>query len=107
MRPELPMIWAAVNRLFPRTAMLSTEGGPLSWAASGVRELMTKKRAAAMERNRRIGRLRGECAGLPNGSPAPASRLGSGQRPEDQSFTVGRHIDFDLVSAAELSHENL
>src|SRR4051812_47792845 len=38
---------------------------------------------------------------------AGPSGLGSGQRPEDQSLAIGRHIDLDFVPPTELSHENL
>src|SRR5690242_162056 len=101
------MIWDAVSRAFPTTAMLSMVGGCWSWASSAAGTPVRRATAAAMGRSCCI-RTR-----LEVGAPAPGSRrgaalgLGVGQRPEAQPLTVGRDVHLDLVAASELAHEDL
>ena len=86
--------------------MLSTAGGPGSWAA----EPPALHRGAAggkMEEYDASARGGGKRGGLPRKPRRAALCLGTGQRPEDQPFAVRRNIYLDLVSPAEVAHEDL
>src|SRR5215208_6727915 len=101
------MIWDAVSRDWPATAMLSTMGGWSSWASSAAGP--PRKRATAARRGRRrcIRTRSEEGAPAPIGAGARRLGLGAGQRPEGQPFAIGRDVHFDFVATTEVAHEDL
>src|SRR5712691_3443365 len=105
--PDVPMIWAAVSRALPSTAMLSTVGGASSWAQSAAGAPPREATAAEISRKRCISNGWRVSTPDPSGCPAyGALSLRAGQRPECQPLAVGCHIHLDLVAAAEVSHQD-
>src|SRR6476469_5991978 len=106
MMPELPMIWEGVSRWFPWTTILSTAGVDVSCATSAAEPPRRGQPARRIQRKLRISKRRMVSAPGSRWKPgARLLRLGAcaGQCPEDQPFTVWRHIDLDLVPPAEFT----
>src|SRR5690349_2987455 len=100
------MIWLALSRALPSTWMLSTMGVAVSWARSAAGPARRRATAAMIGPKRCISTGRRVGAPAPGGAGAGGSGLGTGQRLEHQAVAVRRYVDFDLVAAAELAHQD-